>query len=141
MNIYQSKYNQLPGTSHQEAIKSARYCHQKVQNTNPRRKTFVRSKYFKGDKVFLAQFWPHLMQKRRGDQIRRAKLYLCALDLLRNTSHSSSMVVEKGHLESVLIRFEGRTKDGILYIVQVKYNIRSERKDLISVYPVNKQSK
>lgn len=112
MKIYQSKYGQLPGTSYQEVIKAAHYHHEKLQKRNPRRRVYVRSKYFKQDKVFLTLFWPHLLQKRKGDQMRRAKLYLCALDLLRNYNDMSGAIIERGHPESVLLRFKGRTRDG-----------------------------
>jgi hypothetical protein len=53
----------------------------------------------------------------------------------------SGAIIEKTQPESVLLRFKGRTKDGVYYIVQVKYNIRSDRKDLISVYPVDDRGK
>ena len=141
MRVYQSKYNQLPGTSYQEIINAAHYHHQKLQKRNPRRRVYVRSRYFNRDKVFLTLFWPHLLQKRRGDQMRRAKLYLCALDLLRNYNYLNGAVIENGHPEATLLRFMGRTKDGVLYVVQVKVYIRSNRKDLISVYPVENKDK
>lgn len=141
MSYFQSKYHQLPGTSYQEVINAAYYHHQKLQRRNPRRRVYVRSKYFKRDKVFLTLFWPHLLQKRKGEQIRRAKLYLCALDLLRNYQDLDGAVIDRSHPESVLLRFKGRTKDGVLFIVQVKYQIRSDRRDFISVYPTNNQDK
>lgn len=141
MNYFQSKYNLLPGTSYKEVINAAHYHHQKLQQKNPRRRVHVRSKYFKGDKVFLTLFWPHLLQKRKGDQMRRAKLYLCALDLLRNYTKLNEAVIETAHKESILYRFYGRTKEGTEFVVQVKYSIRSGRKDLISVYPVDNQVK
>lgn len=73
--------------------------------------------------------------------MRRAKLYLCAIDLLRNYDDMNGAILEKAQIDSVLLRFKGRTRDGIYYIVQVKYNIRSNRKDLISVYPVDDRGK
>ena len=134
MNFYQSKFRQLPGTDYAEATKNARKEYVKVQKLT-KRQPYVRSKYFSKDKVFITIFWNHLVQKRKGEQIVRAKLLLAAFDLLRNTSNEPESLFERG---DALHRFYGKTADGIEFAVQVKHDLKTGRKDFMSVFPLKK---
>lgn len=135
--MYQSKYNQLPGTTLARALRSAHKCHDAIKRRNPRRRPYVRAKYFKNDKVFLTLYWSHLLQKDRKEQLRRARLYKAALDLIRNTSCTPSVTIDAAKSDIYLYRFYGITKDGVDFCVQIKQNHESGRKDLISTFPVN----
>ena len=134
MNFYQSKFRQLPGTDYAEATKNARKEYVKVQKLT-KRQPYVRSKYFSKDKVFITIFWNHLVQKRKGEQIVRAKLLLAAFDLLRHTSSEPDSLFERG---DALHRFYGKTADGVEYAVQVKHSLKTGRKDFMSVFPLKK---
>lgn len=134
--IYRSKYSELPGTSYPEIMAAARHEYHLVQKCTPRRVPYVRSKYFKKDKVFLNTFWDHLKQKHPSEQMKRLKFYLAALDLLRNTDHDSESIIERNNPDVFLHRFTGQTCDGRGFYVQVKDNRRSGRKDFMSVFPV-----
>ena len=114
---------------------AARREYKAIQSRNPRRQPYVRSKYFSGDKVFVNIFWNHLAQKRKGEQMKRAKLLACAVDLLRNTSTPPDTIFNKANLNEMLHRFTGQTKDGITFYVQVKQNKKTDRKDFMSVFP------
>lgn len=92
----------------------------------------MRSKYFSKDKVFINIFWNHLAQKRKGEQIVRAKLLLAAFDLVRNTTFEPESLFDSGR---ALHRFYGKTADGIEFAVQVKHDLKSGRKDFMSVFP------
>jgi hypothetical protein len=78
------------------------------------------------------------IQKRRGERVRRAKLYLCAVDLLRNTQYDPDIVVSSIRSNELLYRFAGQTKEGVFFIVQIKHSKKTGRKDFISVFPKNK---
>ena len=134
MNFYQSKFRQLPGTDYTEATKNARKEYVKVQKLT-KRQPYVRSKYFSKDKVFITIFWNHLVQKRKGEQIVRAKLLLAAFDLLRHTSNEPDSLFEK---RDALHRFYGKTADGVEFAVQVKHDLKTGRKDFMSVFPLKK---
>jgi hypothetical protein len=97
----------------------------------------VRSKYFNGNKIFLDTFWEHLSQKHPVQQIRRLRFYKCAIDLLKNSLVEPTIIYgyEKDHL---LYRFNGRTKSGEGFYVQVKQNKRTGRKDFMSVFGAEK---
>jgi len=133
-NQFHSKEALLPGSSYDEVVASAR----KVFNDDIRRRTkrqpYVRSKYFKGDKVFMTIFWDHVMQKHRKEKARRLKFYAAAVDLLRNSTVHPVPMVEATHDEVLLLRFYGITKDGEEFCVQVKHDLRSGRKDFMSVF-------
>lgn len=55
-NIYQSKVHPLPGTEYKEIHPAARRLYNKIR-AKTKRKPYVRSKYFDGEKVFLETFW------------------------------------------------------------------------------------
>lgn len=136
--VYQSKQSKLSGSSHAEVLRKARQEYHMIQKRTPRRQAYVRSSYFKRDKVFVNQFWDHLKQKRAGDQLRRLKLYACAIDLIRNSSQSPDTIFSNEDKNILLHRFYGITKDGESFSVQIKQDKRTDRKDFMSVFPAPK---
>ena len=136
MNIYRSKYSELPGSALNEVMRLARYEYHHIQKKTPRRVPYVRSKYFVKDKIFINSFWEHLNQKNPRERVRRLKFYSCAIDLLRNNAHAPETIFSKVETDINLHRFYGYTKDDQLFCVQVKENKRNNRKDFISVFPV-----
>lgn len=133
-SIFKSKYGKLPGTSYDEIIRNARKEYRKVQKQT-KRQPYVRSRYFNRDKIFIGVFWPHLFQKHRPEQARRARLFLCAIDLLRNTTFDPVTIFSKDAPGEILHRFIGVTIDGELFYVQVKQSKKTNRKDFMSVFP------
>lgn len=140
MKVYRSKYGLISGTDYGEVTKNARKEYAKVQKLT-KRQPYVRSTYFQRDKVFINIFWNHLAQKRKGEQISRAKLLLAAFDLLRNTTYEPETIFSRDNLGLMLHRFYGETKDGYEFYVQVKQDKRSGRKDFMSVFPAKKKQK
>lgn len=139
MQVYKSRYSKLPGTTYTEIVKLARRHYHKIQKQTPRRQTYVRSKYFTKDKIFINEFWKHLEQKDWGDRARRIKLFPCGIDLIRNTTFSPVVVVEAQRPRELLYRFTGMTNEGEMFLVQIKENQRSNRKDLMSIFPIKGQ--
>ena len=138
MNVFKSKYGKLPGSAYDEVAPVARREFNHVKKLT-KRQPYVRSAYFTKDKVFLALFWEHLAQKHRGERTKRLKLYLCALDLLRHSTHAPQTIFGAENLNIMLHRFAGETKDGDLFYVQVKEDKRTGRKDVMSVFLKGKQ--
>lgn len=132
--VYTSKYSLLPGSAYDEVISRAHREHNFIKRRT-KRQPYVKSKYFSGDKVFLNIFWNHLVQKRRGEQTVRAKLYLCAIDLLRNTTFDPESIFGYDRPNEILHRFKGRSREGQLFVVQVRQNKKTGRKDFMSVFP------
>lgn len=138
MALYVSKYDLLPGSSHAEVIHAARYEYHKIEKRTPRRQTHVKSRYFKKEKVFINQFWVHMNQKHPRDRLRRAKLFLCAIDLIRNTASNPDTIHGRENKSVELHRFYGRTKSGLKFGVQIRENKRNKRKDFMSVFPISR---
>ena len=134
MEVYRSKHGLLNTTSNSEAKRSARKAYRTVQKRTPRRIPYVRSIYFSKDKIFINQFWNHLNQKNRADQTRRLAYYVCALDLIRNTKHAPATVFEADK-NIILHRFQGITVNGDYFVVQIKQNKKTNRKEFMSVFP------
>lgn len=137
MKVYKSKYARIAGTSYDEVIKNARREYRNIQ-ARTKRQPYVRSKYFGGEKIFINIFFNHLVQKRKGEQIVRAKLFLPAVDLLRNNNIPSDTIFSKDDRNTIFHRFYGVTKDKVEFAVQVKQNKRTDRKDFMSVFPRKK---
>ncbi len=133
MKQFKSKVILLPGSSYDEVLDLARKEHKKVENLT-KRQPYVRSTYFKKDKVFVSLFWTHIMQKHRKVRMKRLKLYTAAIDLLRNTHCEPETIFKKDDMSVLLHRFYGITKDGVSFCVQVKQDKRSGRKDFMSVF-------
>ncbi len=85
--------------------------------------------------MFIKVFWNHLAQKHGGEQVARAKYYLCALDLIRNTNDDPETMPSSSDKRIVLHRFTGETKNGDVFFVQIKQNKKSGRKDFMSAFP------
>ncbi len=133
--IFKSKYGKLPGTSYDELIGLARYEYHLIQKRTPRRKPYVRSKYFTKDKIFINLFWDHLDQKIPIDRVRRLKLYINGIDLIRNSPYAPDTMQNPNNRNESLHRFAGLTASGEKFYVQIKENKRTARKDFISVFP------
>ena len=74
------------------------------------------------------------MQKNLKERTKRAKLYLAAIDLLRNSRNEPETIFKRSDLSTLMHRFYGVTKDGVEFCVQVKQDKRSGRKDFMSVF-------
>ena len=130
---YHSRQGLLPGTSYGEVVKAARKEFNTIRKIT-KRQPYVRSKYFRGDKIFVTIFWDHIMQKSLKERTKRLKYYNAAIDLLRNSTMDPDTVVESAIKDVVLYRFYGVAKSGEEFCVQVKQEVRSGRKDFMSVF-------
>lgn len=138
---FPSKYPLMPGSSYSEVVAHARKEFNAIRRLS-KRQPYVKSKYFKGDKIFMTVFWDHIMQKHPKERTRRLKFYKAAVDLLRNTTCSPEATFESTtNQDVILFRFYGRTKDGSDFCVQVKHDLRSGRKDFMSVFQRKPQNK
>lgn len=133
MNVYNTKYPQLSGSSYNEVLKRARQEYNVIAHST-KRQPYIKSKYFSGEKVFLAVFWTHLMDKNQKDRTKRLRFYKAALDLLRNSQINPDTITSAEDQRMLLYRFYGITKDGSYFCVQVKEAIRTKRKDFMSVF-------
>jgi hypothetical protein len=134
MTPYQTKTPKLPGTSYSEVYRAARRHYDNIARKT-RRKPYVRSAYFRKEKIFLDLFWSHLHEKTPRDRFRRLKYYAATLVLLQRGRNAPTSKPNPNRPSEILHRFAGLTKERELFFVQVKESTRSHRKDFISCFP------
>ena len=84
MSFFVVKSPPLSGTNYQEIYKSAKRIFKEKKSLS-KRKWYVRSAYFKKQKIFFDYFWPHLMEKNLRDRARRLKFLPCGLELIEKS--------------------------------------------------------
>lgn len=132
MNIYHTKAGKLPGTNYKEVYIQAMDVYKKISKKT-KRKPYIRSKYFNGEKVFFDLFWSHLRQKNLKDRTRRLKFFPCAIELIEKSTVSPDVSGNKPKAER-LYRFFGISKEKEAFVVQIKKD-KKNGKFLMSIYP------
>jgi len=135
--IYISQLGQISGTSLKVANRRAHdYIHLLTNKT--KRQPYIRSKYFKKDKIFFKYYWKHILQKHGKDRVRRLRLLPAAVDLLMHSQYPPQVepYKDKG---SVYYRFMGRNTNKELFYVQVKEDIKTGEKNFVSAFPAKQK--
>jgi hypothetical protein len=138
MKTFKTKSVMLSGTDFKEINKKAFSSYNQIRRKTKRR-PYIRSAYFKKDKIFLSLFWKHLESKNHWDRMRRMKFFDCAVELIRNSKFEPTSKENPNKLTEILHRFAGITKNNDLFFVQIKEEKRTREKWLLSVFPVDGQ--
>jgi hypothetical protein len=75
---YQTKLKKLPGTNLGEIYRSSWLAYHEIEKQTKRR-PYVRSAYFKKEKVFFDFFWDHLKQEISQRKIQAAQIFQSGL--------------------------------------------------------------
>jgi hypothetical protein len=135
--MYTTKIEPLRGTSYGEVRKKAFREFQNIRSKS-RRKPYVRSAYFHKDKIFLNLFWSHTFEKEhKANQMRRLRLFACGIELIRYSRKTPTTKEHPHNPNELLHRFLGRTPSDQFFFVQIKENKRTNKKQFISVFPVD----
>jgi len=137
MKSYKTKANKLTGKDYPDLYKRAFNLYRQIKQKTKRR-SYVRSAYFKKDKIFLEIFWRHLHQKNWRDRKRRIRYFPCAIELARHSRIDPESKDNPNHSSEILHRFTGATPDGSIFYVQIKENKRNNQKHLLSIFPEQK---
>lgn len=130
---YQTKTGKIAGTSYKEVWRKAQITYSQIKRRTKRR-PYIRSAYFNKQKIFFDYFWAHLAQKGWKQRTDRLKYLPPALELIRKSRNKPSIRVNPNNKNELLYRFAGLTKDKELFFVQIKENVRTDRKYLMSVF-------
>ncbi|MDR1300095.1 MAG: hypothetical protein LBK50_00075 [Candidatus Nomurabacteria bacterium] len=115
VKYFQSKQSKLYSTVYLRVYNQAKsYYESLIQN--PRRKPFVRSKYF-NRKVFIDEFWSQVRRYNLADRRRRLAFYLCAIDLIKNSRYEPTIKYESG---KKLYEFYGIAKNSEKFAVHFR---------------------
>jgi hypothetical protein len=89
MQAYQAKSKKISGTSYSEVFHGAFAIYDEIKKKTKRR-PYVRSAYFKREKIFLDYFREHLFQKRPNERMKRLKFFKAAIELVKYSKSSLS---------------------------------------------------
>lgn len=138
MKPYQAKAKKLPGTRWADVYKKAFLIYKQIK-AKTKRRPYVRSAYFKKDKIFLTLFWGHLHEKiSLKDKTRRIKYFQCGIELVRHSKQEPTSKENPNNDGEIVHRFAGLTADNELFFVQIKEVKRTGEKWLISIFPLDK---
>ena len=123
----------LSGSSLPEIKKKAERYFAELKRKS-KRTPYVRAAYFNREKVFLNYFWDHLKNKSPKERTKRLKLLPCAIELIKLSRHKPKVIVNKHNHSELLYRFTGRLPDNQVFYVQIKENLKSGKKYLMSFF-------
>ena len=133
MEVYKSKISHISGTSYREVYSHAKFIYKQIVSKT-KRKPYIRSKYFKKEKIFLDLFWQHIHDKSKNDRLRRFRFYSCAIDLIENTMIKPVSKQNPNKQSETVHRFKGITREKNIFYVQIKEE-KGGAKYFISVFP------
>jgi len=134
MKIYQSKLGKLSGSSYGELIKNARKIYHNIEKQT-KRTPYIKSAYFKNQKIFVNLYFDHLNQKSILDRKRRLKYFECGIDLIKKSHFTPDIRQNPNNKSEKLYRFYGATIDNDLFYVQIKENQRGNKFYMSSFTP------
>lgn len=133
MKAFTVKTSKIGATRYADIIKKARLIYHKIEKRTKRR-PYIRSAYFKKEKIFFDYFWAHLNQKLPSDRRRRLRYFPCAVELIENSRFEPFTELNRFKKSERLHRFTGLTKDDELFYVQIKEDLKTKQKFLMSVF-------
>lgn len=133
---YECKSKLIPGSSYAAINKIARKIFNEIKSKTKRR-PYIRSAFFKKEKIFLDNFWPHLKQKNLSDQKRRLRFFECAIELIQK-SKNKPFIKNNYKGNEIFYRFCGLS-NGRYFIVQIKEDGKRNQKFLMSIFDYNKK--
>ena len=135
--FYTCKSKLLPGHNYKEVAKVARRIFRKIEMKTKRR-PYIRSAYFDGDKLFLDNFWPHLNQKNPIERRNRLKFLECAIEFVENSKKAPVLEIKDQFKKEVLYRFIGQVSDKY-FIIQIKEDTKRGQRFLMSIFEYTKK--
>lgn len=134
MKAYKTSAQAFPGTKYHDVYQKAFSLYKQIKAPTKRR-PYIRSAYFKKDKIFLGIFWEHLKQKNWKDRTRRLKYFRCGIDLIKNSKFVPVSKEDPNNPNELLHRFGGITAQNDIFYVQIKEDKKTDQKFLISIFP------
>jgi len=119
---YQAKAKKISGTSYSEVRKEALILFNQIKSKTKRR-PYIRSAYFKKQKIFFDFFWPHLFQKNSKERMNRLKYFKSALDVIKNSKNHPTSEENPHKKGEILHRFTGLTESKELFYVHPVRNL------------------
>ena len=134
MKAFSVKTPKIGATRYTDIIKRARHIYHDIEKQTKRR-PYIRSSYFKKEKVFFDFYWVHLSQASFVDRRRRLKFLPCAIELIEKSRYEPISQPNPRKRGEILHRFAGTTPDQEIFYVQIKEDLKTKQKFLMSIFP------
>jgi len=135
VNIYKTKSGKLTGSDLKEVRQKAWNFYQIIKKRSKRR-AYIRSAYFRKEKIFIDLFWQHIFEKENWkDRVRRLKYFPAGIELVQKSTLEPSSKENPNKSSELLHRFKGSTPEKEIFYVQIKENKKTSQKFLISIFP------
>lgn len=131
---YKTKAKKIAGTSRTEVYRGAMTVFSEIKKATKRR-PYIRSVYFKKEKIFFDYFWDHLRQKPYRDRLERLKYFKASIELVKSSKNKPLIKYDTNKPKEVLYRFAGLTRENALFFVQIKEDPKTKRKFFMSCFP------
>src|SRR3990167_9502755 len=131
---YQTKASRLSGTSLSEVMRGAHVIYNAIERKTKRR-PYIRSTYFKKEKIFFDFFWEHLGHKSPRERLERLKYFYATIELIECSHQAPISKINPNKKSEVLHRFAGLTREKELFFLQIKENARTHHKYFMSCFP------
>jgi len=134
MQFFKVRSNGSNSANYKTVHENAQILYRNIASKSKRR-PYIRSIYFKKQKIFIALFWQHLFDKNWKERVRRLQYFECGFELIEKTTYPP-LTIQNPHKSSELLhRFCGITPRGIIFFVQIKECKKTGEKSLISIFP------
>jgi hypothetical protein len=130
---YQTKSKKIPGTSYGEVMRNTFRIYGEIKKKTKRR-PYVRSVYFKKEKVFLDYFREHLFQKSPEERMGRLKFFKAAIELVEKSRNEPISKINPNKKNEIVHRFAGLTAEKELFYVHIKED-KKKKKYFMSCFP------
>jgi hypothetical protein len=129
---YQTKAKKIAGTNRTEVYRGALRLFSEIKKATKRR-PYIRSAYFKKEKIFFDYFWDHLRQKSPRVRFERLQYFWAACDLIKSSRNKPIVKPNPNKPNETFYKFAGLTADKGIFYVQIKESRRS--KYFMSCFP------
>jgi len=123
---YQAKSKKLSGSNYGEVMHRAFAIFDLIRKKTKRR-PYVRSAYFKKEKIFFDYFREHLFQKNSHNREKRMKFFAAAIELIEKSRKDPILKTNPNKKGEIFYRFAGLTGEGHLFFVQIKENKNKQK--------------
>jgi len=133
MKVYQTKSKKISGTSYSEVFHGAFVAYDEMKKKTKRR-PYVRSAYFKKEKIFFDYFREHLFQKSPRERMKRLKFFKAAIELVKHCRIKPVSKINPNKTNEIVHRFAGITAEKEIFYVQIKEDKKRKRKYFMSCF-------
>ena len=124
----------VKGLDNRQVVKKAQSVYS-ILIRKTKRRAYIRSAYFNKQKIFFSFFWKHLYQKPQRQRRIRIVFLSCAIELIQRCRNKPESIINTSKKVEIFHRFTGITKSKEIFYVQIKENIKTDRKEFMSVFP------